>query len=240
MRRSGRVVAQTLEALREAIRPGVSTLQLDRLAEQRIRREGAVPSFLGYRGYPATICAEIGDIVVHGIPDETRLESGAIIGIDLGAHMDGFHADAAVTIAIGEVSPEMLRLLRVSEEALYLGIEQARAGRRLGQLCAAIQSHVEQNGFSVVRELVGHGIGRQMHEAPQVPNFVDERSISEYSLVLRPGMTLAIEPMVNMGEAAVVQDSDGWTVRTADGKPSAHFEHTVAVTRDGAEVLTRL
>ncbi len=238
MRRAGQVVGATLQLLAETARPGMTTLELDKLAEEYIRSHGAVPSFLGYRGYPATICVELDDVVVHGIPNDVPLPEGKILGIDLGACVDGYHGDAAITIMLGEVDSQAQRLVKATREALYKGIEQAVAGNRLRNISAAVQAHVEANGYSVVRALVGHGIGRQMHEPPQVPNFVQEGQFAEYDLVLRPGMTIAIEPMVNMGTAAVKQDRDGWTVRTADGKPSAHFEHTVAITKGKPEILT--
>jgi methionyl aminopeptidase len=197
---------------------------------------GGVPSFLGYRGYPASICTSINDEVVHGIPGRRALRDGEIVSIDLGAEVDGFHGDLAVTLAVGTVGEPRRRLLAVTAEALEDGIAAVRPGARLGDVGNAIQRRVERAGFSVVRDYAGHGVGRRLHEEPQVPNFGRRGA----GLVLRAGMTLAIEPMVNIGGSDVVVERDGWTVRTADGQPSAHFEHTVAVTEHGADVLTRL
>lgn len=239
MREAGRIVAQVLAAIEAATAPGVSMAELDRLAESLIIEAGGKPSFKGYRGYPATVCVEPDDIVVHGIPSANwRIEEGQLLGIDVGVEYRGYHADAAATFAVGAISAEKAALLRATREALEAGIAQAQAGRRLREVSSAIQSHVEACGYSVVRDLVGHGIGRSMHEPPQVPNFVEPGMFPEYELVLRTGMTLAVEPMVNMGVARVVQDDDAWTIRTADGLPSAHFEHTVAVGRDGPQILT--
>jgi methionyl aminopeptidase len=221
-----------------AVQPGVTTRELDRIAEDSIRAQGAVPSFLGYRGYPASLCVSVDDEVVHGIPGRRRLREGQIVSLDLGALVDGFHGDIAVTVPVGTVSPELMALVRVTAEALERGIRAVRPGRHLEEVSAAIQRYVEKHGYSVVRDFAGHGVGRALHEDPQVPNFVERRNGGR--VLLRPGMTLAIEPMVNMGTPEVVVDPDGWTVRTKDGKPSAHFEHTVAVTEDGVEVLTRL
>lgn len=238
LRQAGQIVADTLQLLREHMRPGVTTIELDNLAEEHIRARGAVPSFKGYRGYPATICAEIEDIVVHGIPDGTQLIEGQVAGVDLGACYQGLHADGAITVALGEIDEERQRLLQVTEEALGAGIEQARAGTRLREVCRTIQQQVESAGFSVVRKLVGHGIGEQVHEPPQIPNFVSEGEFKDYELVLESGMILAIEPMVNAGTAQVRTGDDGWTVRTADGRPSAHFEHSIAVTDGEPLILT--
>jgi methionyl aminopeptidase len=234
MRRAGRVVAAALEALRGACKPGVATGELNELAERTIREAGAVPSFLGYRGFPASVCVSVNDEVVHGIPGRRRLEEGDIVGMDVGAIVEGYHADGAVTAAVGRISPGARRLVRVTREALERGIAQAHAGRRLLDIARAVQSHVERHGYAVVRDLVGHGIGREMHEPPQVPNFVEHGDDAE----LEVGMTLAIEPMVNEGDAAIARDADGWTFRTRDGTLSAHWEHTVAVGRDGPIVLT--
>jgi methionyl aminopeptidase len=238
MREAGRILARVLAEVAAAAQPGVTTEELDKLARARLAEAGAEPSFLGYRGYPAALCVEIEDVVVHGIPDGTRLEAGTILGMDLGAVYQGFQADTAVTIPLGEVDEPRGRLLAVTQQALAAAIAQARPGNRLRELSAAVQGVAEGAGFSVVRDLVGHGIGRQMHEPPQVPNFVAEGQFVEYDLMLRPGMTLAIEPMINAGGPAVRVDADGWTVRTADGRPSAHFEHTVAVGRKGPQILT--
>lgn len=236
MRRAGRIVAECHARLREWVKPGVTTGQLNDKVDELIRRLGGLPSFKGYRGYPASICTSVNDEVVHGIPGPRRLAEGDIVGIDIGACVDGFHGDAAYTYPVGQVDPEVERLLQVTEEALYRGIEAARVGGRLSDISHAIQTHVEAAGFSVVRDLVGHGIGRQMHEDPQVPNYGPPGR----GVRLRPGMTLAIEPMVNAGTHYVKVLEDQWTVVTVDGKPSAHFEHTVALTPDGVEILTRL
>ncbi len=236
MRRACQAAATALQAVAEAVRPGVTTRELDRIAEDRIRAQGAVPSFLGYRGYPASLCASVNDEVVHGIPGRRRLREGQIISLDLGAIVDGFHGDLAVTVPVGRVSEDLQRLLDVTAASLEEGIRAVRPGGRLGDVSAAIQRYVERHGFSVVREYAGHGVGRNLHEEPQVPNF----GRAGNGVVLRPGMTLAIEPMVNAGTSEVTVDPDGWTVRTRDHKASAHFEHTVAVTEAGAEVLTRL
>jgi methionyl aminopeptidase len=234
MRRAGGIAAAALQAVVDAVRPGITTRELDRIAEDQIRRRGAEPSFLGYRGFPASICTSVDDEVVHGIPGRRRLQAGQIISLDVGAVVDGFHGDLAATVPVGKVSEDVARLLRVTAEALEVGIRAARPGAHLGDVGAAIQRFVEEHGFSVVREFAGHGIGRHLHEEPQIPNF----GRAGNGVILRPGMTLAIEPMVNMGGSEVTMDPDGWTVRTRDHKPSAHFEHTVAVGEDGPIVLT--
>ena len=236
MRRAGRVAAQALQSVVDAVRPGISTRELDQLAEDRIRALGGIPSFLGYRGFPASICTSVDDEVVHGIPGPRKLRAGEVLSMDLGAIVDGFHGDLAVTVPVAKVSDQVTKLLRVTREALEIGIRAVRPEGHLGDVSAAIQRYVEAHGFSVVREFAGHGIGRRLHEEPQVPNFGRPGN----GVVLQPGMTLAIEPMVNMGSSEVVMDPDGWTVRTRDHKPSAHFEHTVAVTKDGPVVLTGL
>ena len=239
MRDAGRIVAATLEKLRSLIAPGVTTARLDQAARECLDKAGAVSSFLGYRGYPAVICAEINDIVVHGIPSEdVVLLEGDIVGIDLGASFRGYHADSAFSMGVGETDAASQRLMAATEEALGVGIETALVGRKLGEVCGAIQRCVEGYGYSVVRDLVGHGIGRSMHEPPQIPNYLAPGQFPEYDIILRPGMTLAIEPMVNMGGYELRTDADGWTVHTADGRPSAHFEHTIAVTKDGPRILT--
>ncbi|HEU5299478.1 MAG TPA: type I methionyl aminopeptidase [bacterium] len=234
MRRAGVLAAEALAEVARAVRPGVTGSALDRVAEAFIRDHGGVPSFKGYRGFPASVCISVNDEVVHGIPNGRPLRDGAIVSIDLGAVVEGFHGDTAVTLPVGEARPELRRLLAVARESLYKGIEVVRPGRSLGDVGAAVQRHAEAAGFSVVRDFAGHGIGRHLHEEPQVPNFGEPRT----GAALRAGMTLAIEPMVNLGGYEVVMDGDGWTVRTRDGKPSAHFEHTVAVTEGGGEVLT--
>ncbi len=236
MRRAGALAAEALREVARGVRPGVSGRALDRIAETYIRDHGAIPSFLGYRGFPASICLSVDDEVVHGIPGPRPLREGEIASIDLGVILDGFHGDTAVTVPVGRISKTLQRLLTVTHESLYKGIEIVRPGRRLGDVGAAIQRHVEAAGFSVVRDFAGHGIGRLLHEEPQVPNFGEGGT----GIVLREGMTLAIEPMVNVGTAAVTMDEDEWTIRTQDRKPSAHFEHTVAVTSDGSLVLTQI
>jgi len=236
MRKAGVLAAEALREVVRAVRPGVTGAHLDAIAEQYIRARGGVPSFKGYRGFPASICVSVDDEVVHGIPDGTPLARGALVSLDLGAELDGFHGDVAVTVPVGTVDARLRRLLAVTEEALFKAIEQVRPGNRLGDVGAAVQRCVEAAGFSVVRDFAGHGIGRSLHEEPQVPNFGEPGT----GLPLREGMTLAIEPMVNLGTYEVVMAEDGWTVRTKDGKPSAHFEHTVAVTAAGPVVLTAL
>jgi methionyl aminopeptidase len=238
MRRAGRLCAHALEALRERVRPGVSTAELDRFAYEYVTRHGGVPSFKGYHGYPASLCASINEEVVHCIPKPTRiLREGDIVSLDLGVRIGGFHGDSALTVGVGKISPEAERLMQVTLDSLWKGIEQARLGNWLHDVAWAIQQHVEANGFAVVRDMVGHGIGRNLHEEPQVPNYTG----SEIKDVpLREGMTLAIEPMVNAGGTEIEVLSDLWTVVTKDRSLSAHFEHTVAVTRRGPEVLTVL
>lgn len=235
IRESAMLVAKTLEMLGGHVRPGVSTAELDRLAEDFIRSQGARPAFKGYRGFPATICPSINDEVVHAIPGERRLKDGDVISIDVGVEKNGYFGDAARTFTVGEPTPEIRRLLDVTREALEKGIEQARAGKRVGDISHAIQSHVEKNGFSVVRELVGHGIGRAMHEEPNVPNY----GPPDRGPRLMAGQVIAIEPMVNIGGPEVVTQPDGWTVVTKDGSLSAHFEHTVVVGEQGPEILSR-
>lgn len=237
MRRAGRLVAETLDKLQAVVKPGLSTADLDKIAYDHITKHGGVPSFKGYHHFPASICTSVNDEVVHGIPSKRRIvDEGDIISIDCGAIIDGWHGDAALTVPVGHTSPDMERLLRVTEESLHKGIAQAVAGRRLGDVSSAIQQHAESNGYSVVREYVGHGIGRQMHEEPQVPNW----GTPGRGVLLKTGMALALEPMVNAGTADVRVLKDDWTVVTQDGKWSAHFEHTVALTDDGPEILTKL
>jgi len=236
MREAGRIVAQTLEVLRTAIEPGITTAELDALAEKFIRSQGARPAFKGLYGFPASICASVNEQVVHGIPGLRSLEKGDIISIDIGTEIKGYYGDAAYTFAVGDIAAQAARLLAVTEEALYRGIAAARPGNRLSDISHAVQTLVESNGFSVVREYVGHGIGRSMHEEPQLPNFGPPGRGPR----LRAGMTLAIEPMVNAGAADVVTMADAWTVVTRDRRLSAHFEHTVAITDSGPEILTKL
>lgn len=234
MRRAGSLVAQTLDLMARMARPGMRTIDLDAAAEEFILSQGAIPAFKGYMGYPATLCVSINDEVVHGIPGDRRLEEGQIVSVDVGVNCDGWYGDAARTLCIGEVSADAKRLLEVTQEALRRGIAQAKSGNRLGDISAAVQTYAEEHGYSVVRELVGHGIGQRMHEEPQVPNFGRANTGPE----LKAGMVLAIEPMLNIGACEVNFDSDKWTVRTADGSLSAHFEHTVAITETGPEILT--
>ncbi len=237
MRASGRIVAEVLAAMETAIQPGVATAELDALAESIIAgHPGARPAFKGYGGFPAAICASVNEEVVHGIPSESRtLQVGDIVGIDVGVLLDGYHADAACTFAVGNVANGTETLLRVTRQALEAGIEAARPGGFVGDISAAVQKVAEEAGYSVVRDLVGHGIGQHLHEDPQVPNF----GTPGRGLVLEPGLVLAIEPMVNTGGSPVRTLDDEWTIVTADGTLSAHFEHTVAITDNGPEVLTR-
>ena len=234
IRAAAQLVARTLQLMRREVRAGVTTSELDRLAEEFIRSQGGRPSFKGYRGFPASICSSVNDQVVHGIPGPRELKDGDIVGIDVGVELEGYHGDAAWTFPVGEVSDEAKRLLQVTREALAMGIAQARPGGRIGDISHAVQSHVEAAGFSVVRELVGHGIGREMHEEPQVPNYGPPGRGPR----LMVGQVLAIEPMVNIGGAEVVTGSDGWTIATRDGSLSAHFEHTVAVGATGPVILS--
>ena len=234
IRAAAQLVARTLGRIREEIRPGVTTAELDHLADDFIRSQGGRPSFKGYRGYPASICSSVNDEVVHGIPGGRVLAEGDIVGIDVGVEMDGYHGDAACTFPVGKVTAEASRLLQVTREALERGIAQARPGQRIGDISHAIQSHVEANGFSVVRALVGHGIGREMHEEPQVPNYGPPGRGPK----LMVGQVLAIEPMVNAGGPEVLTREDGWTIATEDGSLSAHFEHTVAVDANGPRILS--
>ncbi|MDK2853030.1 MAG: methionyl aminopeptidase [Proteiniphilum sp.] len=234
MRDANRLVGMTLGELSRHIRPGVTTLQLDRIAETFIRDHGAYPTFLGYGGFPNAICTSVNENVVHGIPNNKPLEEGDVISIDCGTNLRGFCGDSAYTFCVGEVKVEVKQLLRVTREALYKGIEQAREDNRIGDIAAAIQSYCESHGYGVVRELVGHGIGKQMHEAPEVPNY-GRRGTGP---LLQNGMCIAIEPMINMGGRKVVFENDGWTVRTKDRKPSAHFEHTIAIRNGKADILS--
>lgn len=237
MRVAGSIVAAVLEELRSMVRPGIRLDQLDKRAEELIKSFGAIPAFKGYNGFPASLCTSVNEEVVHGIPGNRILKSGDIVGLDFGAVYQNFYADSAITVPVGEISSTAEKLLLVTKEALDKGIAKARSGNRLYDISGAIQEHVESNGFSVVRDFVGHGIGRKMHEAPQIPNFVG----NDFNPKLKPGMTLAIEPMVNEGTYEVDVDSyDNWTVRTGDRKFSAHFEHTIAVTEGEPEILTIL
>jgi methionyl aminopeptidase len=230
------VVADVLDGIRELVRPGVNTQTLDEFAEQTIVKAAARPAFKGYRGYPKTLCTSVNNQVVHGIPSkEVILRSGDIISIDVGTIVDGFYGDAAITLPVGEVSPEAERLIKVTEESLLRGIAQATAGNRLYDISYAVQSYVESHGYSVVREFVGHGIGRSLHEEPQIPNFGERGQ----GLRIKPGMVFAIEPMVNIGGSATIVKEDSWTAVTVDGSLSAHFEHTIAVLPEGPWVLSK-
>lgn len=234
MRKAGKIVAQTLQAIESAIKPGITTGKLDAIAEDFITSHGAKPAFKGYRGFPATTCISIDEEVVHGIPGERKLIEGQIVSIDLGAVVDGYYGDSAATFAVGEISEEKQKLLDVTKRSLEIGIGKVKAGIKLGVVSSSIQEVAEAAGFSVVREMVGHGIGQKLHEEPQVPHFgpVDSGPI------LAKGMVLAIEPMVNEGDFKINQKPDGWTIITSDGSVSAHFEHTVAITENGADILT--
>jgi methionyl aminopeptidase len=238
LRRSNRLVAETLAALSERVKPGVTTLELDRFAESYLLARGARPAFKGYRNYPFTLCTSINEQVVHGLPSDRRLEEGDILSLDMGALVDGYYGDSAVTVPVGRISVEAERLLRVTRECLERAIAVTRDGARLADISGAVQTHAEAHGFSVVRLFVGHGIGKALHEAPQIPNFVDPTR--GRGPVLKRGMVLAIEPMVNSGGPEVRVLPDQWTAVTADGSLSAHFEHTVAITENGTEVLTAL
>ncbi len=237
MAEASRVVAEALEIVKESVCPGISTEELDRIAEEAIRSRGAVPAFKGYRNYPKTLCASVNEQVVHGIPSKRKVKEGDIIGLDLGAIVGGFYGDSAVTVAVGRIQEGTAKLVQVTEEALYLGIRQAVVGNRLTDISNAVQQHVESAGFSVVTEFVGHGIGRQLHEEPQVPNYGKPGQGPR----LQSGMVLAIEPMVNMGRSAVRVLEDRWTAVTVDGSLSAHFEHTIAIQPSGApRILSQL
>jgi methionyl aminopeptidase len=236
IRKACLVVANVLEIIRTKVQAGITTKELDNFAEQFIREAGAKPAFKGYRGYPCSLCTSINEQVVHGIPSKgVTLKQGDIISIDVGAVVDGFYGDAAITLPVGSITSEAERLIKVTEDSLLKGIAEARPGHRLYDISAAVQSHVEAHGFSVVREFVGHGIGRNLHEDPQIPNFGDRGSGPR----IKTGMVLAIEPMVNAGGCVTRVKEDGWTAVTADGSLSAHFEHTIAVMADGPLILTR-
>lgn len=234
LRQSNLLVSATLAAIAGMMKPGISTQSIDRIAEQFIRDHGGTPGFKGYHGYPATLCVSINDTVVHGIPSARMLRDGDIVSVDCGAVLNGFNGDSTFTFTIGEVAPEVLKLVRVTRESLLLGIAQAISGNRLGDIGHAIQKHAESNGFTVVREMVGHGVGRELHEPPEVPNYGKPNT----GPVLQKGLTIAIEPMINLGRRHIYQERDGWTIKTTDHKPSAHFEHSVAI-RDGkADILS--
>ena len=235
LRENNILVSQTLAEVGRHIRPGVTTLELDRIAEEFIRAHGAVPAFLGYQGFPASLCVSVNEQVVHGIPSaDCVLKEGDIVSVDCGTFMKGFVGDSAYTFAVGEVAEEVRRLMDVTKEALYKGTAQAKAGNRVGDVSAAVQEHAEHSGYGVVRELEGHGLGRRMHEDPGVPNF----GARGRGPLLKEGMVICIEPMINMGTREIVFERDGWTVRTRDRRPSAHFEFAVAITKNGPDVLT--
>jgi methionyl aminopeptidase len=234
MRTASRTVAEVLTALRAAADVGVSMTELDEIAATIIRDRDCTPSFLGYHGYPATICTSPNNVIVHGIPDGYKLKDGDVLSVDVGAIYEGYHGDAARTFAIGDVPDQVAKLIQVTEESMLAGISAVKAGARIGDIGAAVQQVAEGAGFSVVREYVGHGIGEQMHEEPQIPNYGDAGK----GMKLKKGMAICIEPMVNMGDWRTELQDDGWTVTTADGSLSAHFENTVAITRDGVEVMT--
>jgi methionyl aminopeptidase len=235
MSASGKLVAEILTEIRNRIRPGVTTQELDQLASRLSLKKKARPAFKGYHGYPFNLCVSVNEEVVHGFPSNKRLLEGDIVSLDFGVYFNGYYGDAALTQAVGKVSPLAERLIRVTREALFKGLEQVEAGKRLGDISSAVQRYVEDNGFSVVRQFVGHGIGKALHEDPQVPNFGD----SGRGILLKPGMVLAIEPMVNAGASEVELLADGWTAVTKDRSLSAHFEHTIAVTENGCRILTQ-
>ena len=234
IREASRLTAETLEMLIAEVKPGVMTIELDSMADEFIRSRGGVPGTKGYHGYPASICASVNEEVVHGIPGKRRLKSGDIISLDLVVRMNGFFGDSAVTVPVGQIKPEIRELLKVTEDSLFEGIGMAVAGNRLGDISNAVQVCAESHGYGVVRDFVGHGIGRDMHEDPQIPNF----GLPGHGPLLKPGMVLCIEPMINMGTPRVRVLEDDWTAVTTDRKPSAHFEHTVVVTENGPEILT--
>ncbi|MCC8145295.1 MAG: type I methionyl aminopeptidase [Bacteroidales bacterium] len=234
MRVANRLVGATLAEVAKRIAPGVTTLQLDKIAEEFIQDHGAIPLFKGYNGFPNALCISINEHVVHGIPGTYQLREGDIVSVDCGTKINGFCGDSAYTFEVGEVAPEIKKLLQTTKEALYVGISNAVEGKRIGDIGNSIQTYCESHGYSVVRELVGHGIGKNMHEAPEVPNYGKKG----YGALLKSGMCIAIEPMINMGKKNVKFEKDGWTVRTADRKPSAHFEHTVAIRSGKADILS--
>ncbi|MBM7716953.1 type I methionyl aminopeptidase [Siminovitchia sp. FSL H7-0308] len=236
MREAGRIVAMTHQELKKHIQPGITTKQLDSIAESFIRQQGAHPSFLGYNGFSGSICVSVNEELVHGIPGDRVLNEGDIVSLDIGAEYSGYHGDSAWTYAVGKIDDETQKLLDVTEKSLYMGLEQAKPGARLSNISHAIQTFVEAEGFSIVREYVGHGIGQSLHEDPQIPNY----GPPDKGPRLKPGMALAIEPMVNAGSRYVKTLPDNWTVVTVDGKMCAHFEHTIAITETGFEILTKL
>ena len=234
IRESSLLVAKTLAEVARKIRPGITTIELDRVAEEFILDHQALPAFKDYNGFPNALCISVNSQVVHGIPGSYELKDGDVVSVDCGVLKNKFYGDSAYTFPVGEVSEEILRLLKTTRESLYKGIEKAVAGNRVGDISAAVQEHAESHGYSVVRELVGHGVGRFLHEKPEVPNYGKRGS----GMILKEGLVIAIEPMINMGTRAVIHERDGWTVRTSDGKPSAHFEHTVAIRKGEADILS--
>ncbi|MBN8787934.1 MAG: type I methionyl aminopeptidase [Terrimonas sp.] len=235
IRKSSLLVSATLAEVAKFLKPGITTLQVDAMAEQFIRDNGAVPSFKNYKGFPFTSCISVNDAVVHGFPNNIELKDGDIVSVDLGVFMNGYHGDSAYTFALGSIPDEVKRLLRVTKESLYKGVEKAVAGNRIGDIAFAVQEHTErQYGYGVVRELVGHGLGRHLHEDPQVPNFGKRGT----GLKMKEGLVIAIEPMINLGKKDVYYDTDGWTVRTKDGKPAAHYEHNVCVKKNKPDLLS--
>lgn len=234
IKESSLLVGKTLAEVAKLIKPGVKTIELDKHAEEFIRDHGAIPGFKGYNGFPFTLCISVNENVVHGFPSERELKDGDIVSVDCGTLMNGFYGDSAYTFGVGEVKEEVLALMKRTKESLYIGIEMAREGNRVGDIGNAIQKYVEKDGYSVVRDLVGHGLGKNLHEKPEVPNYGRRGTGPK----LKEGMVLAIEPMINLGTKKVIQEKDGWTIRTADRKPSAHFEHDVAIRKGKAEILS--
>ena len=236
MRAAGHIVRDTLELLEKSAKPGMTTAELDALAAEFIRSRDAIPSFLNFEGYPKSICVSVNSEVVHGIPGRAKLKEGDLVSVDVGAVLNGFHGDAARTFFVGKGTEEAEKLVEVTRECFFLGIAEAKAGRHIADISAAVEAHAHEHGYGVVRELVGHGIGREMHEPPEVPNFTDPRMGRGVRLL--PGMTIAVEPMINMGKAAVLVEKNGWTVVTRDGTLSAHYENTIAITDGEADILT--
>ena len=234
VRESSLLVAKTHAEIASLIKPGISTLTLDLIAEEFIRDNGGIPAFKGYNGFPSTLCMSPNEQVVHGIPNDNLLSNNSILSVDCGVYMNGYYGDSAYTYEIGQVDDNLGNLLRVTKEALYKGIEKAIIGNRMGDISFAIQDHAEKNGYGVVRELVGHGLGKKLHESPEVPNY----GRRGYGIKLKKGLVIAIEPMINMGTRKILQHSDGWTITTLDSQPSAHFEHTIVVRNDKAEILS--
>ncbi len=234
LRESNMMVAKTLGEIAKVIKPGVTTLDLDKIAEEYIRDNNGIPGFLDYQGFPNSLCTSVNDQIVHGIPNNTPLQEGDIVSVDCGVLKNGFYGDSAYTFMVGEVNPEVKKLLLATRESLFKGIEQAVAGKRIGDIGYAVQQYAETLGYSVVREMVGHGVGKNLHEDPEVPNYGRRGS----GPLLKEGMVIAIEPMINLGKRNIVQESDGWTIRTIDKMASAHFEHTVAIRKNGADVLS--